>query len=1229
VLRDIALPTLALMLMATPVHSAPPLPVWTGADAGDLVNVATVRDCANVVASAKTRRRYVDGPERTIDGRMDTCWRAGDPGPQWLEVDWKFPRTIVQVTLTQPEPATPTHYRVLGKMGGVISGEWETLAEGEAVLNPAVIDAAFDPLPVKSIRVELTPADPNAVLAVSELQAFAPRTDCVPDLAWHAQWIWHNAPLPAGLGLDTDEGVRAATEGERLFRCTFDLPDAGAVTHAGLLAVARSSATVFVNGVAIGGASSPEPSLLDLRDSLRDGRNVIAIRAEFEGRGWAGFVAEAAIEFADGPLLAILTGEAGWRASLSEEPGWAAVDFDDSGWAAADAVCPPYQSPHYLGGRRILEEIAYHPPGAPAQVSLMAIELPTSVMPGAWATIRATVRADQPLRRDYGFVLTGGWESLTRGDDYQLIEAMAWPETPTSEWRVGESYPVETRVWVPEYAPRGETIDLQLYGSDGQGRLELLSEEPLTLSFAPSPPPEPPPGDGTVAVVPNGEGWVISHGGEILTGRCAVIQSMKSFELMCNEVMMGHRLFSVGTYPHYLVDVAENEDANVDLAFRIIDRQIRVIRSYSPDARFLIAMIYRPTAAFLAEHEDQRVLLPDGRRHWTSTASPLFRDTSERVTHKLVTRLLTQPYAHWIIGYELQALSDGTFRWFGHADGRLGPRDELQFGVDLSEPALAAWREWLRAKYGTDEALRAAWQDPDARIATAMPPVEAMRRDYGGAVRDPIEARAAIDYFDFRDDLTLAFRTRLAEAVRSHHPGGAYIQTHSSVAGYGIFGPSAHLIGTGEQFLLADARQANCLGQNHAYAFRRRDEPYVHQTAYATNALHGLLTFSELDNRTFLSPVADYKEYSLVGSRELEKMYFGADLCMGMVERRLNFEGGRRGPGAILWCGSPELAGEIERLSRIEQWAVQEPWRSDKDIAVFYSSDRSSRYVDALTPGPQFNLTYGMLHHVVSTLGAPCDIYQIEDVVDPRVRERHRLFVFLNAEVLSDEQCAAIERLKSDGRTLLFLWAPGYVDEQRGLLPERVSAVTGIDLAIDREDVRARIEIEPGSDLAAACTEQAFEELLPYANRQHFRNEFGPHFYATDPAAEVLGRYAHNGQPGLVMKRDADFTSVFCGSCFMPREVLQWIAREAGAHIYVNDSRVQVSACRSWLVARNLTGEPMACEVGLKRPGQVVDAFTGERLRDEAAAFTCELDRWETRLFYLGERDCPGFPLAG
>ncbi|MGD9495085.1 MAG: hypothetical protein AB7Y46_02120 [Armatimonadota bacterium] len=182
----------------------------------------------------------------------------------------------------------------------------------------------------------------------------------------------------------------------------------------------------------------------------------------------------------------------------------------------------------------------------------------------------------------------------------------------------------------------------------------------------------------------------------------------------------------------------------------------------------------------------------------------------------------------------------------------------------------------------------------------------------------------------------------------------------------------------------------------------------------------------------------------------------------------------------------------------------------------------------------------------------------------------------------------------------------------------------GIDRKAPRPIVRVRL-------VQADCAEPDFAELLPCANRAHFRNEFGPRLVAADPDAQVLGRYAHNSQPGLVRKRGEGFTSVFRESCFMPREVLAWIAREAGAPPYCEDPRVQVSACRSWLVARNLTGETLSCALSLKRPGPVVDAFTGEALASAVTSFTAGLEAWETPRVWLRQvdRQVGGQRLAG
>ena len=67
--------------------------------------------------------------------------------------------------------------------------------------------------------------------------------------------------------------------------------------------------------------------------------------------------------------------------------------------------------------------------------------------------------------------------------------------------------------------------------------------------------------------------------------------------------------------------------------------------------------------------------------------------------------------------------------------------------VDYSPANLAKFREWLRAKYGTDEALRRAWRDGSASLATAELPTRAERERCDlGYLRDPASEGPVIDF---------------------------------------------------------------------------------------------------------------------------------------------------------------------------------------------------------------------------------------------------------------------------------------------------------------------------------------------------------------------------------------------------------------------------------------------------------------------------------------------------
>jgi hypothetical protein len=68
-----------------------------------------------------------------------------------------------------------------------------------------------------------------------------------------------------------------------------------------------------------------------------------------------------------------------------------------------------------------------------------------------------------------------------------------------------------------------------------------------------------------------------------------------------------------------------------------------------------------------------------------------------------------------------------------------------------------------------------------------------------------------------------------------------------------------------------------------------------------------------------------------------------------------------------------------------------------------------------------------------------------------------------------------------------------------------------------------------------------------------------PRFYSDDPGAKVLGTAAELDKPGLVVKKQDGWTSVYSSAPILPAVLLRAIAREAGCHIYSDGGDVVVA----------------------------------------------------------------------
>ena len=148
-----------------------------------------------------------------------------------------------------------------------------------------------------------------------------------------AAWIWFPEGSPGQLPAVT-----------RWFRGSFTAP--AGVRRARLVLAADDGFTVYVNGaeaaVREGLAiqkSWSQPALLDVTEHLREGGNVLAVRATNAEQGAAGLLAVLEVTAEDGTSR-FTTADDGWRCVDAEPAGdaWRDPDFDDGGWQRAREV---------------------------------------------------------------------------------------------------------------------------------------------------------------------------------------------------------------------------------------------------------------------------------------------------------------------------------------------------------------------------------------------------------------------------------------------------------------------------------------------------------------------------------------------------------------------------------------------------------------------------------------------------------------------------------------------------------------------------------------------------------------------------------------------------------------------------------------------------------------------------------------------------------------------------
>lgn len=180
------------------------------------------------------------------------------------------------------------------------------------------------------------------------------------------------------------------------------------------------------------------------------------------------------------------------------------------------------------------------------------------------------------------------------------------------------------------------------------------------------------------------------------------------------------------------------------------------------------------------------------------------------------------------------------------------------------------------------------------------------------------------------------------------------------------------------------------------------------------------------------------------------------------------------------------------------------------------------------------------------------DYYLLQDLLEDRLPPC-RLYIFLNPFRLDRDRREALARtLRRSGRTALWIYAPGYIEDEPAL--EHMTALTGFRFG--------RGEHPWGPLMHVTAFDHPITEKLPQDLVWGTNSVLGPVFHLEDPEARVLGQvvYAQGEcRPGMGVKTFDGWTSVYVAAPNIPAPVLRGVARYAGVHLYSEDGDALIS----------------------------------------------------------------------
>ena len=365
--------------------------------------------------------------------------------------------------------------------------------------------------------------------------------------------------------------------------------------------------------------------------------------------------------------------------------------------------------------------------------------------------------------------------------------------------------------------------------------------------------------------------------------------------------------------------------------------------------------------------------------------------------------------------------------------------------------------------------------------------------------------------------------------------------------------------------------------------------------------MRGKLWINEADNRTFLTrkdaghsrsdTLADtigvfYRELAQVLTKHAAVSYY--DMAGG-------------------WYSHPDLLRSVGKANELSRQSLtgRSPFVPEVCLLVDPNSFYYMRTTDVVGHLAGENL------FAAPQSGVPFDYCLLSDMGQPWFPD-YKLYVFLNAVNLDAKTRAmVVAKLKRNKATAIFLYAPGYFLDGKASL-QNMQDLTGITLAVDETEGTTQLQFKDGEPLAAG---------INVAKPVGTDMRFSPRFFGADAKATTIANIAGTDKPGLVIKQNDGWTAVYSSSIRIPAALLRNLARQAGAHVYVESGDATYADNRYIGVHAATAGNKIIRLPPGSESCRVKDAVTGQELSVEQGTtvrtVTLTLVRGETRVLEM------------